>query len=246
MKKILIIVVVLAIIGGIYWMLNRDSASPVGQQTANLDMVDTVGTFYSQWLKAAQDPSVKPTKVSLTKSPLLSMSLRNRIVSALENPSTVIDPVLCMTAVPEAIVTRKVYENTDKAEALVNSKDKKVTEEAVVGLKKQNDMWLIDEIKCSGGEFAPEKEFTFEGTGFLLKGSIPPPYSSKNWHLIYEENGTAGNVVPLIFDSKSQCTSLDGNKAVCKPDQFKETNKVSIKGQMTERGASVQSLVFVE
>ncbi len=243
MKKITIIGA-LIIIAVVAWMLMK---SPTGSnQTAKLDVADTVGTFYGQWLKAVQEPkTAKPTRAELVTSSLLSKSLQDKLALA-EKTDFNPDPVLCQAKVPAEIATRKVFEDADKAEALVTSRDKKVTEEAIVTLVKTSDVWYIDNIKCSAGEFAPDKEFTFEAEGFLLKGSIPTPYNNKNWHLVYEENGVAGNVVPLIFDSKSQCISAEGVKSVCKPDSFKETMKASVRGQMTERGASVTTLEFVK
>jgi hypothetical protein len=110
----------------------------------------------------------------------------------------------------------------------------------------KNGGWYIDNIQCSFGEFAEEKEFSFEKEGFLLKNSVPSPYNSKNWHLVFAENGQDGHVVPLFFDSESQCTDLDGNKSVCKPDQFTETTGVFIRGQMTERGVSVKQQTLVK
>ena len=226
-------------------MFTKDGG-PTGSQVSKLDVVDTIGSFYGQWLKAVQQPATaKPSLATLVQSPMLSAALSTRLVAA-QKSGTTPDPVLCQTKVPAEIATRKVFEDANKAEVLVTSRDKGVNEEADVTLVKTGDMWQIDNIKCSTGEFAPDKEFTFENEGFLLKGSIPPPYSNKSWHLVYEENGTVGNVIPLIFDSKSQCTSLEGVKSVCKLDQFKETMKASIKGQMTEKGASVTRMEFVK
>ena len=129
---------------------------------------------------------------------------------------------------------------------LVTSKDKAVTKQAVVDLIKSDDSWMISGIQCTDGDVAPVKEFSFEQTGFLIKASVPKPYNNKNWHLVFTQDGKAGNVVPLIFDAKSQCTSIDGTKAVCKPEQFAETNKVVVRGGMTERGATVAQLEFVK
>ena len=63
---------------------------------------------------------------------------------------------------------------------------------------------------------------------------------------MFEENGVQGNVVPLFFDKDSECSDLEGKKATCAPDQFTETTKVSIKGQMTEYGANVKRLELVK
>ena len=239
-KIIIGAVVVLAVV---IVLFTRDSTE---QQVSKLDVTDTVKGFYDGWLKAAGQPTIDPNRATLAKSPILSKKLRNQLISALKNSETTIDPVLCQTVIPENISTRTVFENEDGAQILITSQDKKVAEQEVVTLKRYNDGWYIHNIECSLGEFAPEREFSFEREGYLLKGSMPPPYNSKNWHLVFEENGELGHVVPLFFDANSQCTSLDGIKAVCKPAEFKEATKVFIQAQMTERGATVKNLKFVK
>jgi hypothetical protein len=242
--KIIVGVVVLIVIVGLGWFFTKDSFK---QQVSKLDATDTVMNFYGDWLKAVKEPtSANPNKTNLANLPILSKALRSSLKEALKQSDSTLDPVLCQTITPEEISTRTVYENTEKAQILVMSRDKKVTMQALVTLNRYNDGWYIDNIECSPGEFAPEKEFSFESEGFLLKGSIPPPYDSKNWHLVFEENGKAGNVIPLFFGLETQCISLDGSKSVCKPDQFVEATKVSIHGQMTERGISVVRQEFVK
>jgi len=243
MKKIIIIgvVIVIAIFAFIFIGGSNE------QQVSKLDTTDTVVDFYDKWLKAVQLPTTaNPSLATLAKSPILSKSLRDRLISTRKDANTTIDPVLCQTVVPEEVSTRTVFENANEAQILVMSRDKKVTEQAIFTLMKYNDGWYINDIQCSLGEFAPEREFSFEKEGYLLKGSIPKPYDPKNWHLVFEDNGENGHVVPLFFDSKSQCTSLDGSKSVCKPDQFTEATKVSVHAQMTERGANVKQLEFVK
>ncbi|MEX2014136.1 MAG: hypothetical protein WD896_02155 [Parcubacteria group bacterium] len=240
MKKIAIIGAVAVLVLGTVLFVFKGSNE---QQVSKLDVTDTVGNFYNQWLEATHQPlTADPNRATLAKSPILSEVLRTR----LKNYDTKPDPVLCQTVTPENISLMNVSENEDKAQVLVISKDRKVTEQALVTLLRYGEGWYINDILCSPGEFEPEREFSFEKEGYLLKGSIPPPFNPVNWHLVFEENGKLGNVVPLFFDSKSQCTSLDGNKSVCKPDQFTEATKVSVHGQMTERGVSVNQQQFVK
>jgi hypothetical protein len=243
-NKFIVGVVVLVAVLGLVWFFSKN---PSGQQVSQVDATDTVKNFYDKWLVAVQKPaSANPTKNTLSKSPILSKSLREKIATAQKDSNTTMDPVLCQTVVPEGIDTRNVYKNESEAQILITSKDKKVTNQALVKLNALNGGWYINDIECSLGEIAPEREFTFEKEGYLLKGSIPKPFNPKNWHLIFEENGKAGNVVPLIFNAESQCTSLEGAASVCKPDQFTEATKASIRGQMTERGAEVKRLIFVK
>ena len=240
--KIVGVVVVLIVIVGLIWAFTGSSKQEVSQ----LDAVDTAGDFYRQWLKAVQMPeTADPDLKTLAKSPILSKTLRDKIKSA-QKDSDEIDPVLCQTTTPEDISMRRVLIGEEEAQIVVTSKDKSVTNQAFITLNKLNDGWYINDISCSLGEFAPEREFSFEKEGYLLKSSIPSPYNANDWHLIFEENNIPGHVVPLFFDSESQCTDLDQNKSVCSPDQFTEAMKVFTRGQMSERGVSVKQLEIIK
>src|SRR3989338_9840981 len=239
-KIIIGAVVVLAVV---ITLFTRGSTE---QQVSKLDVTDTVKGFYDGWLRAVGEPSTDPNRATLAKSPILSKELRDKLKKALKNSETIIDPVLCQKVIPENISTRTVFENENGAQILITSQDKKVAEQAVVTLKRYNDGWYIHNIECSLGEFAPEREFSFEREGYLLKGSIPPPYNSNNWHLVFEENNKPGHVAPLFFDAESQCTDLEKSKSLCKPDQFIEATKVFVRGQMSERGVSVKQLEIVK
>jgi len=242
--KIIGVVGGLIIIALFVWFFTRGLAQ---QQVSKLDATDTVLNFYDEWLRAVKEPtSAEPNKADLANSPILSKALRGRLTKTLKQTDLALDPVLCQTVVPEQISTRKVYENADGAQILITSKDRKVTEQTTVTLIRYNDGWYINNIECSAGEFGPKREFSFESEGYLLKDSIPAPYDSKNWHLVFEENGQVGNVIPIFFNSESQCTNLGGAKSVCKPEQFIEATKVFVHGQMTERGITVNRQEFVK
>src|SRR6185503_17605630 len=103
-----------------------------------------------------------------------------------------LDPILCQTVVPKDITIRSVYEQKDKAQMLVTSKDKNVQKQAVVTLNKSDDSWVINEIKCTDGEVAPVREFSFEQEGFLIKTSVPKPFNNQNWHIVFTQDGRAG------------------------------------------------------
>lgn len=240
--KTIVGIIVLIAVAVFAWIFIKGSST---QQVSKLDTTDTVVGFYTEWLASVKDSSVSPDRAKLAKSPILSKALREKLSSALKQTDS-LDPVLCQTTVPESFATRSVYQKDTEAQILVTSRDKSVSEQTIVTLNKTDEGWYINNIECSPGEFAPEKEFTFENEGFLLKDSIPAPYNKKNWHIVFEEDGVKGNVVPLIFDKDSQCTDLDGNKAVCKPDQLAEATKVLVRGQMTEYGANVKQLQLVK
>ena len=241
-NKIKVIVLVVLAVVVVFALVSINGSSK--QEVSRLDATDTAVGFYDKWLAAVESTETDPYKEDLAKSPILSKELKEKIKEAKKSES--IDPVLCQTKAPEDISTRRVSELEKEVQILITSKDKNVSEQTLVTLKKLNGGWYIDDISCSAGEVAPEREFSFEEEGFLLKDSIPAPFDSNNWHLVFEEDGVAGHVVPLIFDSESQCVDLDGNKAVCDSSRFVEATKVSIKGQMTERGANVKILEFVK
>lgn len=246
MKKAIILGAVVVVIGGVIWFAKGSPNDSVGPQTVKYsEPADAVDSFYNQWLEAAQNASTQPDKATLAKSSVLTKELSDKLVASLQSGATP-DPVLCQSVVPKDIVLRNVFEKATEAQLLVTSKDKSVTKQAVVDLNKSGDSWVISGIQCNDGETAPIKEFSFEQEGFLIKTSVPKPYNNKNWHLVFTQDGKAGNVVPLILDSKSQCTSIEGVKAVCKPDQFTEASKVIVRGGMTERGATVLQLEFVK
>lgn len=244
-KKIIIWVAVIAVLAlGAYFGRNLIG----GQKVLMQDPADIVSDFYTQWLKAAQEPATaNPNRSTLAKSPILSKALRTKIENAQKDlNATTTDPVLCQNTTPQNITIRDVYKNAQEAQLLVTSKDKRVTNEALVILKSLKGGWYIDDIQCSAGEVAPQKEFSFDNQGFLIKSSVPKPFDPKNWHLVFTENGEAGHVVPLFFSSSSQCTAQDGTQSVCNPSQFSETEKVSVQGQMTERGVDVVKLEVVK
>ena len=256
MKKtnIIWLVVVLVVIVALAWFFTKGSGQQLvqqlnPQQTVSTSLpTDIVAGFYDQWLTAAQQPTTTPSLATLAQSPILSPSLRTNIANVQKTAtSTTIDPVLCQAIVPAAISTRTVVMATDTAQILVTSRDTKVTNQALVLLNKLNGGWYINDIQCSLGEFAPVREYSFEQEGYLLHGSIPKPYDPKNWYLVFvDQNGLAGNVVPLFFDAKTQCTALDGTVSVCNPNQFTEATKVSVHAQMTETGADVVKMEFVK
>lgn len=245
MKKVIVgIVVVLVLVvifsKGSNLLGSRQEVSLVGP-------VDTAGDFYNGWLDAIQAPEEAELNLAtLAKAPILSKELRIKIKDALRD-SEALDPVLCHEASSEGIALRTVYEREDSAKMLVTSRDKSIDSQSVMTLKALEDGWYIDEIECLAGEFAPEeREFSFEQEGSLLKDSIPPPYDSKDWHLVFEEDEVKGNVVPIFFDSESQCLDADGHKDVCQPDKFTEADRVFIQGQMSERGVIVKLQESVE
>jgi hypothetical protein len=244
-KIIIVGVVLLLAIGGGVWFFRGGPIITIGQQQVSKgDAVDAVSSFYNPWLKALQSTTTNPYKEGLDKTSILSKALQIKLAGAQSQGASNPDPVLCQTITPTKLATRTVFQGVDKAQIVVTDRNKKSTDQALVNLIKLNGGWYIDDITCSLGEFGVDKEYSFENVGFLLKGSIPKPYNPKDWHIVYQEDGVNGNVVPIFFGKGSICTTDDGKTSVCDVSLLQETMKVSVHGQMTERGVDVQKMEF--
>jgi len=241
-KKLIIgivigVAVLLVVAGGLFL-----SGIFAKQEVALFDPVDIVIDFYNPWLEAAQSTSTNPYEAGLAKWPYLSKELRKQLKEA-GSVEGGLDPVLCQTNVPEDIGVRTVSQSETLAEILVTARRSTSTEQAIIKLLPLDGGWYINEIQCSAGEFAPEREFSFEKEGRLVK-NVPAPLSAENWHLVFEQNGTKENYVPLFFGAETMCITTTGATAVCTPDTFAEDAKVLVQSQMTELGAEVVRMEF--
>lgn len=216
------------------------------QEVAFDEPVDVAFDFYLPWLEAARSADTDPYKEGLAEARILSQNLRARLKEGVASGE--MDPVLCQATVPDKIGMRVVYEVENKAEILVMDKQNAPAHSPLVTLLALDGGWYIEDIRCAAGELPPEREFSFEQEGYLLKSDVPAPYDSQYWHLVFEENGQPGYVAPLFFNDESQCqTSETSTEAtVCDANSFREATKVVIKGEMTEAGVEVKKLVKIE
>ncbi len=231
----------LLIIAAAIFFMKGGMSGGFDQQVSTSDPANTVLDFYDPWLLAAQSTSTDPYKEGLVDTPILSKELRERLADSDRD----IDPVLCSASAPAQISARVVFENEERAEVLVLSTDRTRTEQSIVELLRHNNGWYINDIECSLGEFAPEREFSFEQEGFLLK-SVQPPLDPQYWHLVFEQNGQQGYTAPLFFDANSMCVTPEGQESVCAPDQFVEPSRALVKGEMSERGVQVKRVEMRE
>ncbi len=215
------------------------------QEVERANPVDIALDFYTVWLNAVQSTTTTPYDLELTNNKILSEELRALLMSTKEHADTEIDPVLCQTTTPMRATGRVVSTEENAARVLIMAKEKELTAQSVFTLKKLGDGWFIDSIACTPGEFAPFREFSFEKEGYLLK-NIPAPFNPQDWHIVFTEDGEAGHVVPLFFSAETQCHSVEKNETVCAPDQFQSGTKIHVYAQMTERGAEVNRLEFIE
>lgn len=239
--SIILIIVVLAVL---VWVFSAWEKPAGKQEVAQGDPITVVLDFYDPWVKAVQSKLTDPYREELASNPILSRKLRDRLEDAEDRPEGETDPVLCQSSAPKGISARSVFEDEESAQVLVMSTQEGQYGQAAVTLNKLNGGWYIDDIECSSGERAPEREFSFEKEGHLLKDNVPAPLDPQYWHLVFEQNGQAGHTVPLFFDAESVCENADGDESTCNTDEFAETTKVIVKGEMTESGVEVKRMEF--
>lgn len=249
MKKqtALILIPVVIIVALLGWKLIGSNFSTLGgadavQAKPDVDAIDVTMELYTPWLAALQATSTEFNKAELLATMPLTPELRTKLTQAYAAESVVIDPIICQTALPERIGVKQIFETDTEAQVSVVARGVKVPEQAVVTLMVQDAKWLISDITCSQGENAPEREFSFEREGNILKQSLQAPLDASQWHLIYEKDGVPGYAIPLLFDETSVCVAADGTEQLCVPDQLSEATAVSIKGAMQEAGALVKRM----
>lgn len=218
---------------------------PAPQEVSAADPLNIVLDFYESWLAAALSTSTDPYREGLTKEPLLSPELRKHILSDRKRTEADIDPVLCQAIIPPEISARPVSQTETMAEVLVLPRRTENPAQAVVKLTRLNEGWYIEDIRCTLGEIGPEREFSFDKEGNLLK-SVPAPLNSQYWHLVFEENGQPGHFAPLFFTSASACVTLEGIEGTCDQSQFADAMKAKVQGEMTETGVQVKRLTLLK
>jgi hypothetical protein len=240
--------VLLAVLVGAWFMFSpvaTDSKKEdVSSKVPTDDVIDVTLDFYESWLNAVQSTTTDPYQTGLSTDDLLDDSVRMYIADAQRNGAVLErDPVFCLSFVPDKFRAKTIFTNDTSSEVQVLGRGgaEKSPEYALVGLTAVNGMWQISSITCVSGESAPEREFAFDKEGFLLKG-VPPKLNPDFWYLVFEENGKAGHVAPLAFDTSSICISPEGNESVCDPTQFINPSKAHVKGGMTEAGAVVKRI----
>lgn len=248
--KILIALVgVLLIVGVAAWLFTTDRSGVDPTQEEEMqkpegDPVDTVLDFYNPLVSSLKDPEKELSAFDLEEH-VLSEEVRAQIQSAIAGgQEAVLSGIICQTTIPDRIRTRSVFELDDQAQFMVMSRDEGLVGQAIVTLVPHEGQWQISEIMCGTGEMAPQGEFSFDVSGFLLK-DVPPPLDSQYWHLIFTQNGERGHFAPLHFDESSVCVD-NGSESTCVPDQLREKAYVHVQGQMSEIGVNVVRVEYVE
>lgn len=208
------------------------------------DPLDTANNFYNDWLDALLSTTTDPYTLGLQNSDALIPEVQQYIIGA-QNEESLIDPVLCLESIPPRVGAKKVFVTEDKAQYLLLPRGigGVSPQRAVVDVGVIDNTWKITSIDCVNGESAPEREFTFERNGYLLK-TDEPPLDPNNWYLVFEENGIDGHHAPLFFSESSECTSGSGEVFICDPNSFANPAAATVKGEMTEAGVEVASVEF--
>jgi hypothetical protein len=241
-----VVFVILGIVAVVViWLLVRPggSVTPTGETAVvapTADPIDVVLDWYNDWLRAEQTTTTNPYDAGLAAVAPLSSGLQQYLNSSREAERSVVH---CQNEPPPRVGGKLLFATDEAAEVQVLSRGlpEKSPHFAVVRLAAVDGLWEIAEISCASGESAPEREFSFEQSGQLLK-SVPPPLDPNQWHLVVQVPGQSPSVVPLFFDAASVCTDGDGVEVVCDPDSLREASRATVQGDMTEAGATVRRL----
>lgn len=244
---ILVVAGILLLIAAV-WFFRSSDGGLMGEKWTGVEgePIDITLDFYSEWLEARKVGDTEPFTRGLLAYEQISPELRERL-STFEGQLAVgqEDPVLCQTELPEGLRTIPTYQKEEAAQFMIRSVDKTHVGQAVVTLEAKNGLWRITEISCGSSETAPEAEFSFDRTGFLLK-QVPAPLNSEYWHLVYEEEGVLGHAVPLFIGEQTVCVGKDGNTAACDDNLLKETIPARIMGELSETGVNVARIELID
>lgn len=249
MKRNILLVVVgvlLIILGALLFGYNNSTDVVETNVTRPAeDPIDAVLDFYNVWHENLLSTSSTMSTEELVAHPRLSDDVRSYITEAMEAPDSTADPVLCLETVPPRVGAKIVFvtDSAAQLQVLGRGMPERTSVSAIVDLGVADDQWQITNIRCSTGESAPEREFTFDREGFLLK-SVPPPLNSDYWHLVFEEAGVQGHTAPLFFDADSVCIAADGAESVCDENTFTDATPALVQGEMTEAGVAVKRVVL--
>ncbi len=239
-KHKIIGLVVIAIVAIVAWLALSGGLGEKAEKMPEQDPAEAVLNFYNEWSDAVAGES-NPYDAGLATDVVLSEDVKAYLA---ENKDAEKDPVLCQAGVPGVVRAKVLFAKDAQSRVQIIARTDGVVspEQTLISLKGVKGEWQISKIECQNGEAAPEREFSFERDGFLLK-SVPEPLDSRYWHLVFEEDGVMGHTAPLFFDENSMCVEQDGSEAVCNSDQFNEASSATVKGEMTEAGVSVKRLI---
>lgn len=250
-KYIFVGVALIVVVVAALFFMRGDSAS-VGEngngseREVEGEPLDVASEFYNMWLTEANAEGGDVYGAHLVDNTFLSDDFKDRLKD-MYNAGEIgeLDPVVCQTVTPSNVRIKPVFIDETEAQMLYVPRVEGSSTQALATLEVIDYQWRITDIECTNGEIAPDREYSFEKEGFLLK-NVPEPLDANYWHLVFEQGGQMGHTVPLFFDGGSVCITTAGEEATCNPDQFTEASAVYVQAEMSEAGATVKRLRFEE
>lgn len=251
MKKIIILAILALVVAtSVFFISQRDDVTETQQRYVSGEPLDLVLTMANDWQVNLSATSTE-NQLSLEEfinNDLFDPETRQELLEQTEVPvfDPPLDVIFCQANVPPRLVGRTVLETPTKSQVMVVARgsEERSPYQAIVSLDGNGEgAWVITGIECVQGETAPDVEFTFDREGYLLK-SVPAPYQTGEWHVVFEQDGQMGYVAPLAFDSDSICIDLTGNETTCDPNSLQEPLPALVQGEMTEVGITVKRVTF--
>lgn len=241
----IVLVAAIVLFVGAAVFMNRD-ADVTNEDTVFIaptdDPIDVSTEFAGAWLRNLQATTAVAMPDFLAEQPTVADDLKETLLARVAVRGAV-DPILCQETVPERVGGKSVYTNPDSAQVIVLARGgEKTPQQAIVTLSAVDGQWQITNLTCSNGEMGgPVGEFTFEQKGRLVRESVPAPYNTDTWHVIFSQEDDSVGIVPLAFDEASQCMQGD-NSTACDTGNLQEGTTVIVRANMTEAGAQVKQL----
>ncbi len=243
--KVFLVLALIAAVVIFFIVRGTKTEGPTGPVIPEEEAIDFVLDFYDRWLSMGTSTDKYGSEV--LNSSIFSEEVLNKIeADRTEFPE--LDPITCQSsAVSEQIAARPYPVSATESKILIESRvgEAPLPTFAFVTATVVDGAWLITNIECTQGDIAPVVEFNYNREGLLLK-SVPPPYTAGQWHLVFEQDGQMGYVTPLFFNATTTCVSIEGVESICNPDTFTETARVVVKGGMSEVGAEVVRVEFLQ
>lgn len=204
------------------------------------DPIDVSLGLANRWLDNIKATTSTPLPSFLTAEANVSAQTKAELELAVDES---IDPLLCQTTTPGRVGAKSIYVTDTEAQVMILARGiDKNPNLAVYTLTLGDEAWLISDISCSAGEGGMQTdEYTFVQTGRLAQASVPEPYNSSVWHVLFTGETDSVKIVPLMFDQTSQCGSASAY-TTCDTSRFAEGGLVRVQADMTEEGAMVRRL----
>lgn len=238
LKTVLAIVIVVSLLVLVINFMGKGGAMLGGVSVSPAeDPIDVASDLANRWITNLATSSPVSIKDFLAQEDAVTDDFRQKaeVLS--------VDPILCQPTTPERVGVKEIFVGSDSAQVMIIARGgEKTSRNSVVTLEVVKNQWIISDITCSSGEVAePAGEYTFVRTGLLAKDSVPAPYDSSAWHVLYTNTeGTAG-AAELLFDTGSVCM-VGGVTGACDQSLWQEGVVVEVKADLQEAGALVRRI----